>query len=83
MNCASMKMANSIDFHRVIQNTAVNEAEISVTINSDGDVVWVWDSVPGEWEEPRRYPLITAEMAWQKVLDGVTANQNHVPNVWG
>ena len=68
-------LSNSVDFHRLVQNTAVNEPEISVTLNQDGQVVWVWDSVSGDYEEPRRYPLISAEAAWQKVLDGVTANQ--------
>ena len=66
---------NSVDFYRVIQDTAVNEPEISVTLNKDGEVTWVYDSIPGEWEAAQRYPVITAEMAWQKVLDGVTANQ--------
>ena len=69
------ELSNSVDFHRLVQNTAVNEPEISVTLNQDGVVVWVWDSVATDYEQPYRYPLISAEAAWQKVLDGVTANQ--------
>ncbi len=69
------EQSNSVEFYRLVQDTAVNEPELSVTLNKDGEVVWVWDSVPGNYEDPRRYPLISAEAAWQKVLEGVTANQ--------
>ena len=62
-------------FYRTVNGTAVLEPEITVTLNLDGEVAFVFDNVSTDWSDSGLYPLISAEQAWQQVLAGVTQNR--------
>lgn len=61
-------------FKRLVDGRVVNEPEIVVSINQDGQVVFLYDNVTTDWQNIGSYPTITAEAAWQRVLAGVSAN---------
>jgi hypothetical protein len=65
---------NDVYFYRLVDGRKVNEPEIAVTINQNGQIVYIYDNVSTEWNGVGTYPLITAEQAWQKVLAGVFEN---------
>lgn len=61
-------------FYRDINGRHANEAEIVVSVNTDGEIMYAFDSVATGWNDLGVYPLISAEQAWQKVLGGVFEN---------
>ncbi len=71
---AEVQPWGDVFFHRLVAGTAVIEPEITVTLNPEGTVAFVFDNVSTDWQPTGSYPLITAEQAWQQVLAGVTAN---------
>lgn len=65
---------DSVLFYRLVDGLKVNEPEISVTVNQDGEIVYVFDNSTIDWNMLGNYPLISAEQAWQKVMAGVFEN---------
>ena len=61
-------------FYRDINGRHANEPEIVVSVNSDGEVMFAFDSTTTGWDDLGVYPLVSAEQAWQKVLGGVFEN---------
>lgn len=61
-------------FYRNLEGTTVNDPEIVVSINTDGEIIFVYDNNPAEWVNLGTYPLISAEQAWQQVLGGILEN---------
>ncbi|MBX3057682.1 MAG: hypothetical protein KF770_14545 [Anaerolineae bacterium] len=70
------QIGDSVLFYRLVDGRRVNEPEISVSINPNNEVAYVWDNTSTEWTAVGNYPLITAEQAWQRVLGGVF--ENHI-----
>lgn len=68
------QVGDSVLFYRLVDGRRVNEPEISVSINPNNEVAYVWDNTATEWTAVGNYPLITAEQAWQRVLGGVFEN---------
>ncbi len=61
-------------FYRDINGRHANEPEIVVSVNNEGEVMFVFDSTTTGWDDLGVYPLVSAEQAWQKVLGGVYEN---------
>ena len=61
-------------FYRDINGRHANEPEIVVSVNSEGEVMYVFDNATTGWDDLGVYPVISAEQAWQKVLGGVFEN---------
>jgi hypothetical protein len=68
------QVGDSVLFYRLVDGRRVNEPEISVSINPNNEVAYVWDNTSTEWTAVGNYPLITAEQAWQRVLGGIFEN---------
>ncbi|GIK58364.1 MAG: hypothetical protein HND44_17315 [Chloroflexi bacterium] len=73
---AEAQVGDSVVFYRLVDGRRVNEPEISVSLNPENEVAYVWDNTSTEWTAVGNYPLITAEQAWQRVLGGVF--ENHI-----
>lgn len=71
---AEAQLGDSVLFYRLVDGRKVNEPEISVTVNQDNEVVYVFDNTSTDWAAVGSYPLITAEQAWQQVQAGVFEN---------
>lgn len=71
---AQVQAWGDVFFYRLVDGVAVLEPEITLSLNPEGQVASVYDSVSTGWDMAGSYPLISAEEAWQHVLDGVIQN---------
>lgn len=71
-----MEVQDTFDvfFYRDVNGRHSNEPEIVVSINSDGEIMFIFDNTVTGWDDLGVYPLISAEQAWQTVLDGIYEN---------
>jgi hypothetical protein len=61
-------------FYRMVDGRQVNEPEITISVNPEGEIMYVYDNTSTDWQDLGVYPLITAEQAWQHVLGGIYEN---------
>jgi hypothetical protein len=66
--------SGEVFFVRLIDGRPIDQPEIIVGVNSDGAISFVNHQVWSGLELLGPYPLISAEAAWQRILDGVDAN---------
>lgn len=59
---------------RLIDGRALAQPDISVGVNSDGEIAFVNYQVVGEQTVLGEYPLVSAEAAWQQLQAGITAD---------
>lgn len=72
---------NDVNFVRLIDGEPANQPEIVVGVNQDGQVHFVSYQVLRNAETVGRYPLITAEAAWEILQSGVV--ENNIPYTFG
>ncbi|MCB0037357.1 MAG: hypothetical protein KDE51_25170, partial [Anaerolineales bacterium] len=66
--------SGQVTFNRVINGEPLNQPEIYVTVNNNGEINYLTYEILSGLNELGNYPLITAEQAWQTLQSGVTAN---------
>lgn len=74
---------NDVFIYRVIDGRTVNQPEITVSFNDQGQIMFVNVQTLRALEDLGSYPLRTAEDAWQVIQDGIVKNNvmyNHVPD---
>lgn len=65
---------SDVMFKRLIDGRPLNQPEITVTVNNDGQIAFVGYNVLTRLETLGTYPLRSAEEAWALIQEGVTAN---------
>jgi hypothetical protein len=63
-----------VNFVRVIDGQPVNQPELTVGVSHDGRIFFVSYQVLRNAERLGRYPLITAQAAWERLQSGVFEN---------
>lgn len=63
-----------VNFVRIIDGQPVNQPELTVGVSHDGRIFFVSYQVLRNAERLGRYPLITAQAAWERLQSGVFEN---------
>lgn len=74
---------NDVFVYRVIDGRTVNQPEITVSFNDQGQIMFVNVQTLRNLEDLGSYPLRTAEEAWQIIQDGIVKNNvmyNYTPD---
>lgn len=69
--------SGQLTFNRVINGEPLNQPEIYVTVNNNGEINYLTYEILSGLNELGNYPLITAEQAWQKLQSGIM--ENNIP----
>ncbi len=65
---------SDVNFVRVIDGRPINQPELTVGVSHDGRIFFVSYQVLRNVERLGRYPLITAQAAWERLQSGVFEN---------